>query len=62
MIVCICNRLTDVMIAKAVADGARNQADVLRRYRMHRGCSACSVKIAECIDRALKSPAAEAAE
>lgn len=52
MVVCICNRLTDTMIAAAVADGARTQADIFRRYRLKRGCSACSVQIAEAIERA----------
>ena len=52
MVVCICNRLTDAMIAAAVANGARNQADIFRRYHLRRGCSSCSVRIAEAIDRA----------
>lgn len=52
MVVCICNRLTDTMIAAAVADGALNQADVFRRFRLRRGCSSCSVKIAQAIERA----------
>jgi bacterioferritin-associated ferredoxin len=62
MVVCICNRLTDTMIAAAVADGARNQADVFRRFRLKRGCSSCSVRIAQAIERALKGPGLEAAE
>lgn len=55
MVVCICNRLTDTMIAAAVADGAQNQADVFRRFHLRRGCSSCSVKIAQAIERARAS-------
>ncbi len=62
MVVCICNRLTDTMIAAAVADGARNQADVFRRYRLRRGCSSCSVHIAEAIEHAQQGLSREAAE
>jgi bacterioferritin-associated ferredoxin len=62
MVVCICNRLTDTMIAVAVADGARNQADVFRRFKLRRGCSACSVKIAEAIEKAQKQAGIRAAE
>lgn len=62
MVVCICNRLTDTMIAAAVADGARNQADVFRRYHLRRGCSSCSVRIAEAIERAITNTHLDAAE
>lgn len=58
MYVCICNRLSEAMISEAVAKGARTPTDVLRRFRMRRGCSSCTVQIAEAIDRALASPKA----
>lgn len=60
MYVCLCNRLTEDMIKQAVAKGARTSADVLRHFRMRRGCSNCTVKVAEAIDRA--APSLKAAE
>jgi len=62
MVVCICNRLTDTMIAAAVAKGARTPTDVLRHFRMRRGCSSCTVRIAEAIDRARHQADLQAAE
>jgi bacterioferritin-associated ferredoxin len=62
MYVCLCNRLTDDMIKQAVAKGARTPPDVLRHFRMRRGCSICTVQVAESIDRALAAPSRQAAE
>jgi bacterioferritin-associated ferredoxin len=62
MVVCICNRLTDTMIAAAVAKGARTPTDVLRHFRMRRGCSNCTVRVAEAIDRARYQADRQAAE
>lgn len=53
--VCICNRLSEAMIGEAVAHGARTPADVLRRFRLRRGCSSCTVEVAEAIDRAVSN-------
>jgi len=62
MVVCICNRLTDTMIGEAVAKGARTPTEVLRHFRMRRGCSSCTVHVAEAIDRARRQPGRQAAE
>lgn len=56
MVVCICNRLSEFMISQAVANGARTPDDVFRRYHKRRGCSSCTVRLAEAIDRALQQP------
>lgn len=61
MYVCLCNRLTEDMIGQAVAKGACTPPDVLRHFRMRRGCSNCTVKVAEAIDRA-RAPSLKAAE
>jgi bacterioferritin-associated ferredoxin len=52
MYVCICNRLSDSMIGEAVDHGARTPTDVFRHFRMRRGCSSCTVHVAEAIERA----------
>ena len=62
MVVCICNRLTDTMIRAAVAGGARTPTDVFRHFRMRRGCSSCTVRVAEAIDRARYQVDRQAAE
>jgi bacterioferritin-associated ferredoxin len=62
MVVCICNRLTDTMIRAAVAKGARTPTDVLRHFRLRRGCSNCTVRVAEVIDSARRQPDLQAAE
>jgi bacterioferritin-associated ferredoxin len=62
MSICLCNRLSQAMIDQAVGKGARTPTDVFRHYRMRRGCSSCSVQVAEAIDRARDRPAVEAAE
>ena len=50
------------MIADAVARGARTPDEVFRRLRVRRGCSSCTVHIAEAIDRARNAPSTDAAE
>jgi bacterioferritin-associated ferredoxin len=50
------------MIDQAVIKGSRTPTDVFRHYRMRRGCSSCSVQVAEAIDRARDKPSVEAAE
>lgn len=50
------------MIAAAVAEGARTPNDVFRRFRMRRGCSSCTVHVAEAIEQAQKKPPIDAAE
>ncbi|GAA0557650.1 (2Fe-2S)-binding protein [Rhizomicrobium electricum] len=62
MVVCICNRLSELMISQAVANGARTPDDVFRRYHKRRGCSSCTVRLAEAIDRALNPPPSTPAE
>ncbi len=62
MYICLCNRLSQAMINQAVTKGARTPTDVFRHYRMRRGCSSCSVQVAEAIDRAMEKPSVEAAE
>lgn len=62
MFVCLCNRLSVAMVKQAVAKGAHTPADVFRHYRMRRGCSSCTVQVAEAIDRARAEPSLEAAE
>lgn len=62
LLICICNRLTDTMINEAVANGARTQADVLRRYHLHRGCSSCTVEVANAIERARNPAPAKAGD
>jgi len=52
MLICLCNHLSDAMVRDAVARGARTPDDVFRRFKKHRGCSACSVKLAQAIERA----------
>ena len=62
MVVCICNRLTDTMIGEAVSRGARTPTDVFRHFRMRRGCSSCTVRVAEAIARARYQAGRQAAE
>ena len=62
MYICLCNRLSESMIADAVARGARTPDEVFRRLRVRRGCSSCTVHIAEAIDRARNAPSTDAAE
>ena len=62
MVVCICNRLTDTMISEAVSRGAWTPTDVFRHFRMRRGCSSCTVRVAEAIDRARYQAGRQAAE
>lgn len=50
------------MVSEAVANGARTPADVFRRFRMRRGCSSCTVHVAEAIDRAHSEGSLQAAE
>lgn len=50
------------MINEAVANGARTQADVLRRYHLHRGCSSCTVEVANAIERARNPAPAKAGD
>lgn len=56
MYVCLCNRLSTAMVADAVAKGARTPDEVFRRFHMHRGCSSCTVRLAEAIDNARHPP------
>ncbi len=51
MYICLCNRLTEAMVGEAVAKGARTPSEVLRRLGKRRGCSSCSVEVAEAISR-----------
>ena len=62
MYVCLCNRLSESMIAEAVANGARTPMDVFRRLHLRRGCSSCTVRIAEVIDQARAQGPHDAAE
>lgn len=62
MYVCLCNRLSDSMVGEAVDHGARTPADVLRHFKKRRGCSNCTVHMAEAIERAQDRAAPQAAE
>ena len=50
------------MITEAVGRGARTPADVFRHFRMRRGCSNCTVRLAEAIERAQNRATPQAAE
>jgi bacterioferritin-associated ferredoxin len=41
MIVCMCNRITDVKVRAAVTAGARTPKDVFKKLGTPRGCGQC---------------------
>jgi len=50
MIVCICKRVTDRQIVKAIVDGASTVEEVGRACNAGTGCGACTEQIQSLID------------
>ncbi|WP_166930708.1 (2Fe-2S)-binding protein [Rhizomicrobium electricum] len=45
MIVCVCNRLSEARVRKAIADGARSANDVYAFCGVQRNCGRCQETI-----------------
>jgi bacterioferritin-associated ferredoxin len=51
MLVCVCNRLSDSRIGKAIAEGARTPLEVFKRCEARRSCPNCSNTIKGMLSR-----------
>jgi len=61
MIVCVCNRLNESRIWRAIDDGARTPEAVYAGCGVNRNCGRCQETIAEMLDQARSAEALDKA-
>jgi bacterioferritin-associated ferredoxin len=59
MIICICHRVSERDIDKAVSEGASSLRQLKERLQVGTGCGACVEHVCDCLNRCLEHDLAD---